>query len=53
MKRDVIECPRCGKTLTPEEVEVGKSLVCPRCGERPRPSPGKKRKPPAKVTTGS
>ncbi len=31
MKRDVIECPACGKTVTPEEVESGVSLVCPEC----------------------
>ena len=53
MKRDVIQCPRCGKALTPEQVEVGQSLVCPRCAGQPRRSLGKERKPPAKVRTGS
>jgi DNA-directed RNA polymerase subunit M/transcription elongation factor TFIIS len=31
MKRDIIECPTCGKTVTPEEVEAGISLVCLEC----------------------
>ena len=28
-----IQCPRCGKTLTAEEIEIGRSLVCPRCAD--------------------
>jgi hypothetical protein len=31
MTRDIAQCPACGKTITPEEVEIGMSLVCPRC----------------------
>jgi len=31
MKHVAAECPRCGATITPEEIEVGISLVCPRC----------------------
>lgn len=31
MKRAAAQCKVCGKTLTPEEIEIGKSLVCPRC----------------------
>ena len=31
MKHVAAECPRCGATITPEEIEVGLSLVCPRC----------------------
>ena len=42
MQRTIAQCPICGKTITPEEVEIGISLVCPRCdpdrnrGERER-----------------
>jgi uncharacterized paraquat-inducible protein A len=31
MTREIAQCPVCGQTITPEEVEVGMSLVCPRC----------------------
>ena len=31
MKRDIIECPSCGKSITPEEVEAGISVSCPAC----------------------
>jgi len=34
MNRAVALCEVCGKTITPEEVEVGISLVCPRCAPR-------------------
>ena len=45
MKRNTIECPRCGRSITPEEAEAGISLSCPACedtdekeksGQRPR-----------------
>ncbi len=39
MKRVAAECKICGKTLTPEEVEVGMPLVCSRC----KPKKGKKK----------
>lgn len=38
MKRAAAQCKICGKTLTPEEVEVGMPMVCPRC----KPKEGKK-----------
>jgi DNA-directed RNA polymerase subunit RPC12/RpoP len=41
MKRDKVTCPRCGKSLTPEEIEIGKSLECPHCRPKQR-QPGKK-----------
>lgn len=34
MGRVIAQCSRCGKTITPEEVEIGISLVCPRCEPR-------------------
>jgi DNA-directed RNA polymerase subunit M/transcription elongation factor TFIIS len=34
MGRVIAQCPICGKTIIPEEVEIGISLVCPRCEPR-------------------
>ena len=31
MSGTVVQCPTCGKTITPEEIEIGTSLVCPVC----------------------
>ena len=31
MSGAVVQCPTCGKTITPEEIEIGASLVCPVC----------------------
>jgi len=36
MSRVVAQCKICGKTLLPEEIEVGTSLVCPRCAPKQR-----------------
>jgi DNA-directed RNA polymerase subunit RPC12/RpoP len=42
MKRAAAQCGICGKTLLPEEIEVGASLVCPRCDpKRNKTKPGK------------
>ena len=31
MSGTAVQCPTCGKTITPEEIEIGQSLVCPLC----------------------
>lgn len=47
MAQPLIECKACGKTVTPEEVMAGESLICPRCeeeaGEGVREDPGAER----------
>jgi hypothetical protein len=44
MRVDIIQCECCGKTLTPEEAEVGMSLVCPICDEKLRKTAATKAK---------
>ncbi len=34
LKRVAAKCRICGKTLMPEEVEVGIPLECPRCAPK-------------------
>ena len=42
MNRAAAQCEICGKTLLPEEIEAGASLVCPRCDpKRNKKKPGK------------
>lgn len=36
MRRASAKCKICGKTLMPEEIEAGVSLVCPRCDPKLR-----------------
>jgi DNA-directed RNA polymerase subunit RPC12/RpoP len=43
LKREAAKCRICGKTLLPEEIEVGTSLVCPRCSPKPKSRDGKDR----------
>lgn len=37
MEYEAAKCPRCGKTLTAEQIEAGASLICPRCAEDVKP----------------
>ena len=55
MTRDVDACQQCGKTILPEEIEIGGSLICPRCAPKltelqgeapPRPTEVSDGKPP-------
>jgi DNA-directed RNA polymerase subunit RPC12/RpoP len=36
LTRTAAKCSICGKTVTPEEVEVGISPRCPRCNKKLR-----------------
>ncbi len=49
IQRVAAKCSRCGATLTPEEIEIGLSLVCSRCDPKLR----KAKKPAEKQRTAS
>ena len=44
MNRVIATCQKCGKTIIPEEVEIGMSLVCPRCDPKRKKEDRKKQK---------